>query len=367
MKAFIHILIALIFILPVGTYMYYFIERITKFFGNMSKATRKKIVWIGTIIVLLPAIHIGNIWTIILIHIVGIGLCCDIIQMIVKVVKWNNKMWENIYTIGIIPIVATILIIAYGFFNVQNIVETHYTVETEKEIRQEGYKVAFLSDLHFGTTMDIETLERTVEKINEANADIVVLGGDIFDENTTKQEMEEAIEVLSTLNNKEGIFYVYGNHDINEYVSKPNYSVNELESNLVQVGINVLNDETYLINNELLIVGRKDNSFGNRLGSSQLLENENNNNFLLVIDHQPLDVTENSQNGYDLQLSGHTHNGQIFPLGIIMDVLGIYELNYGQKQIGTFTGIVSSGIGGWGYPIRTQSNCEYVIVDIVGR
>lgn len=87
-----------------------------------------------------------------------------------------------------------------------------------------------------------------------------------------------------------------------------------------------------------------------------------------MLDHQPLDLAENAALGYDLQLSGHTHGGQIWPVGPVCSLAArlasVEYCNYGMKQIGDFQVIVSSGIAGWGYPIKTGAKAEYVIVDI---
>ncbi len=85
--------------------------------------------------------------------------------------------------------------------------------------------------------------------------------------------------------------------------------------------------------------------------------------FLLTLDHQPLETAENAAAGVDLMLSGHTHAGQLFPVGYLTEWTG--GMNYGLYQTGNFQSIVSSGFAGWGYGIRTQGHCEYVIVDIV--
>ncbi|MBP2032075.1 putative MPP superfamily phosphohydrolase [Clostridium algifaecis] len=86
--------------------------------------------------------------------------------------------------------------------------------------------------------------------------------------------------------------------------------------------------------------------------------------FILLLDHQPFELQKNDELGYDLQLSGHTHAGQIWPVGLLSDILRTNELNYGYKKLSNMQAIVSSGMAGWGYPIRTEANSEYVIIDI---
>ena len=97
------------------------------------------------------------------------------------------------------------------------------------------------------------------------------------------------------------------------------------------------------------------------------LVNIDKNKFILLLDHQPSNLDENSFLGYDLQLSGHTHKGQIWPCGLISELFNFNELEYGYEKIGNYEVIVSSGISGWNYPIRTGSKSEYLIVDIKNK
>lgn len=83
-----------------------------------------------------------------------------------------------------------------------------------------------------------------------------------------------------------------------------------------------------------------------------------------MVDHQPVDLNVNDELKVDLQISGHTHGGQMFPVGLISDFLGFGEMNYGYQKLNYMQVIVSSGIAGWGYPLRTGSHSEYVIIDI---
>ncbi|MFQ6875862.1 MAG: metallophosphoesterase, partial [Coprobacillus cateniformis] len=129
--------------------------------------------------------------------------------------------------------------------------------------------------------------------------------------------------------------------------------------------ISILLDSQVNIQDEMTIIGRQDRSLGEREDTQQLIKNVNHENFILMLDHQPVDLQKNNELHVDLQLSGHTHGGQMFPVGLITSVLGFGEMNYGYQAMSNMTVIVSSGIAGWGYPLRTGSHSEYVIVDIV--
>lgn len=119
------------------------------------------------------------------------------------------------------------------------------------------------------------------------------------------------------------------------------------------------------IGNDLILSGRADAAWGNtsgRLSTQELLQGADRDKFLIVVDHQPVGAEENDAQGVDLELSGHTHAGQIWPVGVFTEWTG--GLNYGEYYVGGCEVIVSSGFTGWGYPIRTQGHCEYVLITI---
>ena len=114
------------------------------------------------------------------------------------------------------------------------------------------------------------------------------------------------------------------------------------------------------------MAGREDAArISGRVSSKELLRGADQNRFIIVADHQPIEAEENAAEGADLQLSGHTHAGQIFPVGHFTEFFG--GLNYGEYQEGGCKVIVSSGATGWGFPIRTQGNCEYVVIHLKER
>ena len=104
---------------------------------------------------------------------------------------------------------------------------------------------------------------------------------------------------------------------------------------------------------------------GTRKTGEELLAGVDQENFLLLLDHQPHEYAENGSLGYDLELSGHTHAGQLWPVGWINQAFRANDLNYGYGQFGTMQAIVSSGIGGWGYPLRTSGHSEFLVVQVL--
>ncbi len=366
---FFYIVLPLIFMIPLGIYMYIFIRRILDLLIKDRKIKKKKIInLLLTFIVMIPALKVWGTWAVVVFHIVIIAWVVELIYFIIKKFT-NNSFIKVIYRSGIIPLSLTAILIVYGYINFYNIIEKDYTVYTNKNIISEGYRVSFISDLHFGSKMNNDILQKYCDKISKTNADIVILGGDIVDESTTLNEMQEAFKILSTIKSKYGIYYVYGNHDKSTYTVDPNYTEEELEEAIIDSGIKILADDIYEINNEVCIIGRKDRSYVNesRKSSQELSKEVSDEYYKIIVDHEPCELKENSESGYDLMLSGHTHYGQIWPLGQLMELFNINEIEYGYEKKDDMDVIVSCGIAGWGYPLRTEKHCEYVVIDIVRK
>lgn len=203
--------------------------------------------------------------------------------------------------------------------------------------------------------------------MNKENFDILLLGGDIVDEGTTLEGVQEVFKFLGDVNTKKGIYFVYGNHDMSRYRKIPNYTIKDLKNNIDENKIILLDDNSKEIDDGLIIIGRRDKSLKNRMDSKELIKVLDLNKYLILLDHQPLDLEVNSKLGYNLQLSGHTHNGQIFPFNLIIKYFNLAELIYGHRKLDSFDIVVSSGISGWGYPIRTSEQSEYVVINILKK
>ena len=276
--------------------------------------------------------------------------------------KWY-AVCRKVYRSGLVPVLAVCMVLGFGYWNMEQIHATEYTVTSDK--LDSGYDVVFLSDIHYGTIQNPEVLRRAVKEINALHPDVIVLGGDVVEEGTSKESMEEAFRVLGELKSVYGTYYIYGNHDRQSYkvASSRAYTEGELEEAITGNGIEILCDCSVTLGEDLVLAGREDvgAAYG-RVPVADLLLVAERERFLLVVDHQPVDVEENASEGVDLLLSGHTHAGQIFPAGYLIDLSG--GMRYGLYRKGACRVIVSSGEAGWGFPIRTQGRCEYVVVHL---
>lgn len=289
-----------------------------------------------------------------ILYLILIYLFIMIFYKLLKKYKWFMKIYL------ILPAFLSLLSIIYGVYNIYDVRTTSYDISSNDKLNN-SYKGILISDLHYGLAIRGEGLEKVVNEINELNPDFVFLAGDIVDESTTLEDMEECFRILSKFKTNYGVFYSYGNHDENIYSNGKNYNKEMLSNNILSNGIIILEDESYRINDELTIIGR---SNGYKKSISDLVSNVNAGDFKIVLAHIPVDYKSNKDNNIDLVLSGHTHAGQIFPAKLFEELFRTSEMIYGYEKDGSLNKIVTSGIAGWGIPIRTNGHSEYVILNI---
>lgn len=275
----------------------------------------------------------------------------------------GKGFFYKLYQSGLLPALFAAAVFVYGWQNMQQIRLTVYQAQTEKDVTP--YRIALLTDVHYDSVQDSSVLKDKIQEINEQNVDIVVLGGDIVEEGTSKEKMQEVFQLLGGIKNRHGVYYVYGNHDRQPYTNRRTYTDEELEQAILAGGIEILEDSFVEIGGDLILAGRKDAAWGQtkqRASVGEILEGADREKYVIMADHQPVDAEENAAQGVDLELSGHTHAGQIWPMGVLSEWFG--ALNYGEYEKDGCKVIVSSGVAGWAYTIRTGKHCEYVIVEL---
>ena len=253
--------------------------------------------------------------------------------------------------------------LAGGYFNALHPRLRTLEVRLEKPAGDGRGKLSVVaaSDIHLGTIMGSRRLEAIVARINALRPDIVLLPGDIVDESVSEAEEEKMISALSAIRAPLGVFSVTGNH---EYFGGLARNL----SYLVRGGVRVLQDEAVTVGGAFVLAGRKDptaDRFGDkRKALSEVVGGGGIDRALPVIllDHQPVRLSEAEDAGVDLQLSGHTHAGQLFPLNIINKLS--YEQYWGYLRKGATQYYVSCGVGTWGPPVRTGSVPEIVRIEI---
>ena len=356
----------------VGIYVYCYIRRTMEFYGMDVRKIPFKIS--AVVLAVVIALACRNMWSVrivIILHLLTFALLFDVIALFTKVIchkRQPGKLYRfgrRLYGCGLLPVAAAALLLIYGFFNMNHVIKTEYLLKTEKNLGD--YKVVLITDTHYGTIQDTEVLKNKIEEINAQNPDIVVLGGDIVEEGTSKEQMQEVFQILGGITNHYGIYYVYGNHDRQPYTQNRSFTNEELEHAITENGIVILEDDYVEIRDDLVIAGRGDAAWGNvsgRASTEEILDGIDREKYIILADHQPVEAEENGRQGVDLEISGHTHAGQVWPVGVLSELAGV--LNYGEYQKGDCKVIVSSGFTGWGYPIRTEAHCEYVVINIEG-
>lgn len=271
---------------------------------------------------------------------------------------------SRIYHTGLIPVALTALLLLWGCYNMGHIVQTEYTVFSDKLAQDRD--LVLITDVHYGTVQKPAVLQEKIRQINALKPDLVVLGGDIVEEGTSLQQMEQIFRQLGGLESTYGTYYIYGNHDRQLYADRTGgraYTEEQLKQAIETNGIAILRDRRVELGQDLLLAGREDVSYpAGRAPADRLLAEADPGRFTIVADHQPVEAAQNAALGVDLQLSGHTHAGQIWPLGLLTE--RIYGFSYGQYWENNCCVVVSSGTAGWGFPVRTQQRCEYVVIHL---
>ena len=323
--------------------------------------------------------NIGNYWIGFNLHFVLAMGVCFLIRLIVKLVKkdkYNLRLAQKITNVAVVSF--TILMSVYGIVNAQNLKVTTYDVTVDKSSKQDELNVVLIADLHLGYSVGVKQMERMVNKINELQPDVVVVAGDIFDnEFSAIYNPVRLAEILRGINSKYGVYAVYGNHDIEEDIlcgftfSDDDVtqvtSIKEMDDFIENCGFTFLYDEAILINDDFYIYGRPDEerpNFGNdsRLEAEKITEGLDLSKLIICVDHEPHDQKKLSAAGVDVDLNGHTHAGQLFPGNIIINFF--WDIAYGYKNFDGMHNIVTSGVGLFGPNMRTFTKAEIAQVKI---
>ena len=251
--------------------------------------------------------------------------------------------------------------IVLGYLNASRLVYRDVEITTPKPAGGiKELRILSASDIHFGTVLDGGRLRKIVAMINEAKPDLVLLPGDTLDEDISDEKAAELSEIFGDIQAPLGIFAVLGNH---EYYAGVERSLAALKKS----GVVVLQDQSVVIEGSLVILGRKDRTGLRtrepRTSLEAILAGSDRHLPLILLDHQPFHLEEAEKSGIDLQLSGHTHDGQLFPFDLINKKL--YEINWGTLRKGKTTVDVSCGVGTWGPPVRTAGRSEIVRIKII--
>ena len=307
----------------------------------------------------------------------------DIVRLILKYAVHASWIQSRIVfaAVGACCICIVIIISFSGIYHTKHIKVTPYKITVDKSAPDmDSLKIVLLADTHFGYNSGAVHAQEIVDKINEQNPDLVCIAGDIFDnEYDAVREPEKISEILRTIRSKYGVYACWGNHDLNEPILAGFTFKHKKEDSkqlkdprmkrcLQNSNIQLLEDEAVLIDNSFYVVGRKDASLIEKIEEkrktpAQLTQKLDKNKTIIVIDHQPKELQDIADAGVDLDLCGHTHDGQTFPGNFTVKFL--WENPCGYLQKGSMHNIVTSGSGVWGPAMRVGTDSEICTINLI--
>ncbi len=347
-------------------YLNFFFKRMFTFF-SAKKTKLFNVLFLLTIAALLVAVLFNALGTPTAVFGFLLVFCLlfDLIGILYRKWFFDKKIVKYLYFGGIPAFLMTAIVTILGIFNGFHVVMTEYDLNIDKVIPQNGLNIVFIADIHMGVSITADNLAGYCREIESLNPDIVLLGGDIFDERTTTDEVILASKELGGISSTYGTYFVYGNHDGDAHVvsgGEPT-DVAFIHETLAENDVIILEDETVLIDDLFYLVGRTDSNVHAQQASAQhLMEGLDKEKPIIVLEHKPIDVENMANWGADLYLSGHTHGGQIPPMGFFESFM--YDKVYGLEKVGDCTMIVTSGMGTWNTPIRIGSVSEYVFIQL---
>jgi predicted MPP superfamily phosphohydrolase len=254
-------------------------------------------------------------------------------------------------------VLALVLLFIYGTYNAYSPVVRKYSIHIQKQVTSRStLRIAMASDLHFGRLSGISHVRRLVREVNALKPDLILLPGDIVDDDPNPFIQKNMGGIMKELKAPLGIYGVLGNH---EYYGG---DIPGFLAEMKRIDIHILLDEVIKIEDSFYLVGRKDKTDLKRMSIEDLLKDKDPNVPIIMMDHQPAEITQAEKNGVDLLLSGHTHRGQMAPNHLI--TRRIFELDWGYLQRNQLHTIVSSGFGFWGPPLRIGSRSEVIQIDV---
>lgn len=319
--------------------------------------------------------RVSNYWLGTFMYILMFVAIADILRLILT--KIPGKLHDFLFSkpgYVFVGLVLTCLIAGfsiYGSINARHIRTTPYQVTIDKSCGDRSdLKIVLVADLHLGYSVGNLQMKQMVKKINQQNPDLVLFAGDLFDnEYDAVQNPDRIAETLSQIKSTYGTYGVFGNHDVTERLLG-GFSVasaqNELRNSRFdafaeKAGIRILDDEMVTIDDSFYLVGRLDASkpgdgTTNRMSPEEILEPLDKDKPIIVMEHQPKQLQELADAGADMQLCGHTHDGQLFPGNLTIHIFWENACGYLQKD--QMHSIVTSGVGVWGPAMRVGTDSE---------
>lgn len=311
-------------------------------------------------------VWVGAFWLATMLYLFLSVLFVDILRLSNLIYPWMSNLFGNnmgnakLWTMAAVSGIA-LLTVTIGHINAVWTRVNHHSIQIAKD---GGYlkkvRIVAASDIHMGTIIAKHRVSKLVKLINEQQPDIVLFAGDIVDEDLSPVISRNLGQKLVQINSKYGIYAITGNH---EYIGGAEPAIKYLQEH----GVNILRDSAALIANSFYIIGRDDKDSRRYAHQQQkelgeLLNGIDRSKPSILLDHQPFHLDKVQEAGIDIQLSGHTHHGQLWPLNYITQA--IFEVSSGYKKKGNSHIFVSNGYGTWGPPVRIGNRPEILVLDV---
>jgi hypothetical protein len=309
---------------------------------------------------------IGSFWLAFMMYFILAALLFDITRLLnylfhiypasLLVDYQKTKTIALLVTIGVVT-----LIVVTGFINARIPRIKKMELAIPKKVQGEKtLNIVMASDIHLGTIIARRKANRLVETINSLKPDIVLFAGDVVDEDLAPVIKNNLGANLLQLKARLGVYAITGNH---EYIGGAEPAIKYLTEH----GVTMIRDTALFIDQRFWLAGRDDRDKPRFSGKprkelSEVLASVDHSFPLILMDHQPFNLEKSVENGVDLQLSGHTHHGQLWPFNYITSA--IYEVSSGYKKIGNTNIYVSNGYGTWGPPVRLGNRPEIVQIKL---
>lgn len=284
----------------------------------------------------------------------------DLMKVILNKIGFNGSLRNYLsmfYGRGISVFIVVIIIFCVGFWHGNHQSVTNYKLNINKKAGNiKMLNVVMAADVHMGIMVRENGLNKMVSSINKLKPDIVFFCGDMVDESTPTSLEVYFSKEFKNIKSKYGVYDITGNH---EYAG----NVGETIDYMKRAGVKVVQDEAIKVNDSFYVVGRNDAASGKKVKPlNEILKKLDKSLPIIELNHRPVAIEEAEKNGVDLQLSGHTHEGQIFPFNLVTKA--VFEDDYGYLKKGNFNLIVTSGYGTWGPPIRIGTKGEIVNIKL---
>jgi predicted MPP superfamily phosphohydrolase len=309
---------------------------------------------------------IGSVWFGIMSYLFLIILAIDLARLGNLAFHYFPKSWaanpQRVHMLTAAIVLGVVLLASLiGCINAAFVHTREVNISVAKragEVTQ--LRMVMASDLHIGSVVGPCRLKRIVDAINAQEADIVLLAGDIVDEGVKPDRDPVICELLRSIRAKYGVYGCTGNH---EFI----VGIERSLPFLTACGIRMLRDETVLVADGFYVAARDDWSGRHFAGRGradleEILRDVDRAFPIILMDHSPMRLDDAMVSGVDLQLSGHTHNGQLWPFNYITGA--VFEQDWGYLKKGDTHYYVSCGAGTWGPPVRTNSRSEVVVINL---